>query len=80
MARSKVNKNIIEKLKPFTIKHFKFFPCVFAESLKAGYKYVLYIKDRKNLLPINELLSPRFYSKEEANNFVNSNPVLPYIV
>ena len=82
MARPKKNVSTapIEKLKPFSILHYNFFPCCYSESLKQGYQYVLFLRYRSSFIPVPELYSPRFKSKQEAQDFVDRRDLLEHII
>jgi hypothetical protein len=70
----------LEKIKPFNIKHYSFYPCSFTESRKLGFKYFLFVKYHKNGFPVPEIQSPRFKSTEEARNFVEQNQFTKFVV
>ena len=67
---SKVNKKKIkpELIKPFDIKHFRFFPCNYQKNTRKGFVYYLAIRNHKGIL-ILENNSPMFKSREECLEF-----------
>lgn len=76
MAKEKQKAEI---LKPFSIKHYQFFPCVFNDSKLGGYKYFLLIRNSRGIV-YQEVDSPRFKSKDEAIKFAESNKVQSYVI
>ena len=77
----KVKKIIKEKkdLKPFQIRHYRFFPCCWAASLKEKYVYYLINRKQNAYIITHELNSPRFKSREEAVAFVSNNKDYSFI-
>ena len=69
-----------EKIKPFVIRNYTFYPCSYAESKQQGYIYFLFVKYRRNRFPVPELESPRFKSKKEAEDFVDRNNFTKYVI
>lgn len=61
-----------EVLKPFSIRHFRFFPCCWSKSVKSGFQYYLAVRRHRGYFMIPELDSPRFKSKEEAKEYVEN--------
>lgn len=66
-------------IKPFSIKHYRFFPCVWSQNLKKGFKYYLIIRKRNSYLITHELESPKFKSEKEARLFVDENKDLSFM-
>ncbi len=79
-GKLKPNAIAAEKIKPFAIKHYNFYPCSYLESKQQGYIYFLFVKYRRNRFPVPELESPRFKSRKEAENFVNNNNFTKYVI
>lgn len=79
-GRHKKKPQPIVKLKPFSIKHYTFYPCSFSDSIKQGYKFFLFVRYHKNGFPVHELSSPRFKSRQEAENFVSLNQFVSHVV
>jgi hypothetical protein len=82
MAKMKTKKTVkfttLEKIKPFSIKNYRFYPCLYPQSLEEGYLYCLLIKHRKNNFPVLEIYSPRFKSKKEAEDYANNNDLVGF--
>jgi hypothetical protein len=70
----------VVKIKPFSIRNYNFYPCSFSDSLKKGYKYFLFCRFRRSGLPVHEINSPRFASKEDCEAFVESNSFLSRVI
>jgi hypothetical protein len=85
MARKRINKSTKKAkpknlFKPFVIKNYRFFPCVWSNSLEQGYLCYLIIKKHNRNFIIPEIQSPRFKTQEEAINFANNNKDTSFIL
>ena len=70
----KKKKTVVKKeIKPFEIKHYRFFPCVWSKSIKEGYLFYLMVRKHGAYIPRHEFDSPRFKTKNDAIDFVNNN-------
>jgi len=58
-----------KELKPFSVKNFHFYTCVFSSSIDQGFVYYLQKFDWKGILQI-EQNSPRFKNIEEAYDYI----------
>ncbi len=69
------NKKTIPKkdVKPFAVKHYRFFPCVWSASVKEGYVCYLGMRKHNSYIWTHELQSYRFKSVEEAQKFAENN-------
>lgn len=69
----KANKKPVTKkdkeIKPFSVKHHNFYPCMFSASTKAGFLYYLQVFDWKGIFQI-EQNCPKFKSVEEAFDYI----------
>ncbi len=72
----KKNKKIKQKAqtKPFEVKHYRFYPCLYSKDVKAGYLYYLIVRNKKGYL-LPELTSPKFKTKEEAVKYAIDNNI-----
>lgn len=76
----KKNKNKkTTELKPFSIKHYDFYPCSYTKSKKEGFIYFLRVRNRKGIVK-TEIDSPRFKSRKDAESFVESNKDYSFVI
>lgn len=68
-----------KELKPFTIRHYQFYPCSLSASKKQGLLWYLQIRDWKGILQL-EANSPRFATKEECEEFTEGNKAHQFVV
>jgi hypothetical protein len=64
-AKKKDNPKKEKEIKPFSVKNYHFYPCIFSSSTDQGFVYYLQSFDWKGILQI-EQNSPRFKSMKEA--------------
>jgi len=68
-----------KELKPFNVRHFRFYPCSFTKSKEQGFIWYLQIRDWKGIVQI-EVNSPRFKTQDECKAFVQSKISFPFVV
>lgn len=79
--KTKKNKTPPKKdLKPFQVKHYRFFPCCRVASIKEGFICYLAVRRKSNGYFLrSELESPRFKSEKEAREFATNNKDVSFI-
>lgn len=63
----------------FSVRHYRFFPCVWSASIRDGYKYYLAMRRNNSYRWLHELDSYRFKSIEEAKKFAENNKDTSFI-
>jgi hypothetical protein len=71
----KRKKTKTKELKPFNIRHYRFFPCSLSKHLKGGYVYYLVVMDFRRRIKL-EIDCPVFKTREEAAAFADSNALV----
>lgn len=64
-SKEKPLPNKEKEIKPFSVKHHNFYPCMFSSSIKQGFLYYLQVFNWRGIFQI-EKNSPRFKTKEDA--------------
>jgi len=69
----KSNNKVVPKkdkeIKPFSVKHHNFYPCMFSVHIKQGFLYYLQVVNWKGIFQI-EHNCPKFKSMEDALSYV----------
>ncbi len=68
-------KRVIPKknIKPFSVRNYRFFPCVWSASIKDGYVCYLGMRKHNSYIWMHEIQSYRFKSVAEAKKFAENN-------
>lgn len=73
--KKKANQEIV---KPFQVRHYRFFPCCWSKNIKAGFKFYLLIRTYHGKL-IGENDSPMFVCKQDAVAYADNNSLRGYL-